>query len=329
VSLEDRLAAHFGLSAGTVVTVANATLGLTLALLAQNVPPGAFCIMPAWTFVASVHAARMANLIPYFVDVDAETWALDAASVAEMIAGAGGSIGAVMPVAPFGRPIDTTAWDNLRSRTGVSVVIDAAAGFDSTTPGKVPAVVSLHATKVLGVGEGGFVISADSSIIDDIRARSNFGFAGTREAAKPAANAKLSEYHAAVGLAALDEWAEVRNEWFATAQSYRNQLPESNCLQFQVGFGHSWVSSTCVLGLVGVDAARTATILDGAEIETRQWWGLGAHEHPATTAFPRGPLSTTETLIRTTLAIPFSRDIGAGEIRRVAEALSVAIKLSF
>ena len=81
LSLEDRLAEHYGLNQGTVATVANATLGLAIALAVQQPPPGSLCAMPAWTFVASAHAAVMAGLVPYFVDVDPETWALDASKL--------------------------------------------------------------------------------------------------------------------------------------------------------------------------------------------------------------------------------------------------------
>src|SRR3954452_8244363 len=106
LSLEDRLAAHYGLASGTVGTVANATLGLAIALAIQHPPAGTLCVMPAWTFVASAHAALMAGLIPYFVDVDPSTWALDIAKVSEAIAHAPAPVGAVMPVVPFGAPID-------------------------------------------------------------------------------------------------------------------------------------------------------------------------------------------------------------------------------
>src|SRR4051812_44661487 len=132
-SLEDRLAEHYGLGTGTVTTVANATLGLALSLSVQGAKPGTLCAMPAWTFVASAHAAVNAGLIPYFVDVDPESWSLDAHAVIDEIAHAPAPVGAVMPVAPFGRPLDVSAWDAFRARTGVPVVIDAAAGFDALT----------------------------------------------------------------------------------------------------------------------------------------------------------------------------------------------------
>lgn len=324
VSLEDRLAGHYGLGSGRITTVANATLGLTLALSAQGVRPGALCLMPAWTFIASAHAALMAGLVPYFVDVDPRTWALDIAAMPDAIARAPAEVGAVMPVVPFGRPIDVAAWDGFRSRTGLPVVIDAATGFDSLSPGATPAVVSLHATKVYGTGEGGFVISTDSSIVRDVRTRSNFGFESSRLARIAAANAKLSEYHAAVGHAALDEWPVARAEWFAAAQAYRARFRGATQVQLQKGFGETWVASTCVVSLADEGAARAETALAKAGVDTRRWWGDGAHTHPATAACPRTALPTTEALARSALAVPFYRDLGGGEIGCVADLVLAA-----
>jgi dTDP-4-amino-4,6-dideoxygalactose transaminase len=320
-SLEERLASHFGVPDGTITTVANATIGLTLALIAQDVLPGSLCLMPAWTFVASAHAARMAGLIPYFVDVDQGTWALDSRTIADAIVAAPARVGAVMPVAPFGSPIDFRAWERLRLDTGLPIVIDAAAGFDSVSASTIPTVVSLHATKIFGVGEGGFVLSTDTSLVRDIRRRSNFGFLGSREATTSAANAKLSEYHAAVGLAGLDEWDEVRREWLTIAGHYRSGLSRTNRVRFQEGFGTSWITSTFVLELPATDAAAVKSRLEGADIETRQWWGLGAHAHPATDKFPRAALNATEILARSTIAVPFFRDIKIDEIQRVASGI--------
>jgi dTDP-4-amino-4,6-dideoxygalactose transaminase len=323
-SFEARLAAHFGLSDRCVTSVANATLGLTLALMAQNAQPGTLCLMPAWTFIASAHAALMAGLIPYFVDVDAENGALDEKEIENMIARAPGEVGAIMPVFPFGRPIDIAAWDCFRSKVNLPVVIDAAAGFDSIRPGETPAVISLHATKALGIGEGGFVMSTDASIIRNIRARANFGFQDSHRAIAPGTNAKLSEYHAAVGHAALDEWNEARAEWMGVAQACRNELLGSNSVKFQEGFGEDWVSSTCVLHFANSDAALAEHRLKAAGIETRRWWGAGAHEHPVTLAFPRAQLSATERLAQSTLAVPFHRELEPAAIQKIGQTILAA-----
>jgi PAS domain S-box-containing protein len=89
-------------------------------------------------------------------------------------------------------------------------------------------VVSLHATKVLGIGEGGFVLCDDPALTRSIRARTNFGFDGTREANVPAFNAKMSEYHAAVGNAALDEWRNARADWMVVAAQYLAAIVENS-----------------------------------------------------------------------------------------------------
>jgi dTDP-4-amino-4,6-dideoxygalactose transaminase len=322
-SLEERLGARFGLSCDMVTTVANGTLGLTLALAAQEASPGTLCVLPAWTFIASAHASTMAGLRPFFVDVDPRTWALDPLSLMDVISRAPGQVGAVMPVAPFGQPFDVAAWDDFRATVRLPVVIDAAAGFDSLTPGETPVVVSLHATKVLGVGEGGFVISTDPSLIRRIRTTSNFGFQGARDALFSAINAKLSEYHAAVAHAALDEWTEARPQWMAAARCYQKQLSRTDRVRFQDGFGHSWISSTCVLTVVGT-AAHVETALSKANIATRRWWGAGAHAHPATRKFPRSLLPSTEALATTTIAVPLYRDLECEEILRIGEIILAA-----
>ena len=317
-----RLAAHFGASERAVATVASGTLGLALALAAQDVRPGTLCVIPAWTFVASAQAACLAGLVPYFVDVDASTWALDPCRIDEIAAAAPGEVGAVMPVAPFGQPIDRVAWDRFHARTGTAVVIDAAAAFDTLTPGPVPAVVSLHATKVLGIGEGGLVLCDDPIVIQRVRSRANFGFDGKREATVPALNAKMSEYHAAIGQAALDEWVVTRAEWLAAAREYRRRLTPETGVTFQSGFGESWVSSVCVLRVAPGEADQIERKLHRAAIETRRWWGRGAHAHASTVRFSRTDLPATEAAAASTIGVPLFRDMQPADIERVVNVFA-------
>jgi dTDP-4-amino-4,6-dideoxygalactose transaminase len=323
-AFEERLASLFGLEGGTTTTVANATLGLTLALVAQGARAGTLCVMPGWTFVASAYAATHAGLIPYFVDVDAATWALDPLAIEDEIAKAPAVVGAVMVVAPFGRPIDYAAWDKFKMRTALPVVIDAAAAFDSLQVHEAPAVVSLHATKIFGVGEGGFVASRDTTIIRNIRQRSNFGFDRTRSAAIAAFNAKLSEYHAAIGLAALDMWTETRAAWMSVAGDYRRALAKSNCFSFQPGFGEAWVSSTCIVSVDERAHSNVRQALTNAGVDTRMWWGGGAHSQPASVAFPRARLPVTEHLARSTLGLPLSQDLQKYEVQHIVATLTDA-----
>jgi dTDP-4-amino-4,6-dideoxygalactose transaminase len=67
------------------------------------------------------------------------------------------------------------------------------------------------------------------------------------------------------------------------------------------------------------EALRIADALGEAGVETRRWWGDGAHAHRGTAGLPRAPVPVTETLAKSTLALPFYRDLTAREIRRIAE----------
>lgn len=199
---ETRLAARF--EPGTqIVTCANATQALALTLQAMQLPKGSLCAMPAYTFVATAHAVIAAGLIPYFLDVDPDDWMLRPQTVRQALARAPGAISAVILVAPFGLMPDPASWLALREETGVAVLLDAAAAFDDAHAAALPTVVSLHATKVLGIGEGGFLATEDGDLAQRVRQLTTYGFKGSRESRIPATNAKLSEYAGAIGLAPL------------------------------------------------------------------------------------------------------------------------------
>lgn len=322
--LEARLAAHHGVQPAELVTVANATLGLTAAMAVQDPPPGSFCVMPAWTFIASPLAALSAGLVPYFLDVGAD-WALDPAAVEAALPSIPGPVGAVMPVAPFGLPLDPDAWDAFATRTGIAVVIDAAAGFDAPPSSRVPSVVSLHATKALGAGEGGYVFCRDAEMVRRVQTYCSFGFHGSRDAQLPGFNAKLSEYHAAVGLAGLDAWGATRAALVARAAAYRQGFAGSNLVRMQPGFGESWVANTCVVELPDGTGEAVARALAAEGIDTRAWWGPGAHRHQATATLPRGDLARTETFAASSIGLPFYADMPIEQVAEVAAAVLASL----
>lgn len=328
--LEERLGSSFG---GYAVTVSSGTAGLICALLGVcGERPAGLCLMPSWTFVATAQAALAAGLTPCFIDPDEMSWAITPKSVEKALAGLLNScpsverrVSAVIAVAPFGSPIDPDPWDDFVARTGIPVVIDAAAAVDGLRAGRVPAVVSLHATKCLAAGEGGFIVTRDADLIKRIKRAANFGFFGSRSAEVPGLNAKLSEYHAAVALASLDSWPEERAQWLQVARRLRGPLVEVGCALLP-GWGEHWVSSTCVVRLPAGLSAEEATLALGLRgIVTRAWWGRGCHAQPAFAKCPRWPpngdLPVTERLAASTLGLPFYLDLPVGAEQRIATAL--------
>lgn len=322
--LENRLADHFGLKSGQAVCLANGTCGLTLSLMALGAAAGGECLLPSFTFAAVPGAVLAAGLTPRFIDIDPATWALDPARAEKEVAAqgrTGGAVGALIVVSPFGAPVDPAPWEKFTDKTGVPVVIDAAWGFDSARVGKGPVMVSLHATKVLGIGEGGLVACRDKDLISDIRCRANFGFGADRLSEKPGLNAKMSEFAAAVGLAALDAYPAVRGDSLALAGHYLHAFGDAADMDILPGFTGDWASAAFAVRFGRPVAARVAEGLAKEDIEARPWWGTPCHRHPAFAGCPRGDLPETESLAARALNLPFFPDMTEADVHRVRDAV--------
>lgn len=334
--LEQRLSARFD---AAVVTVSTATDGLVCALRAtlEDRPAAqrrGLCLMPGWTFVATAHAALAAGLTPCFLDVEEESWALTPDRLREAVLRAMARrpagwpdlpVSAAIVVAPFGLPLDPKPWDDFAASTGIPVVIDAAAAFDALKVGAAPTVVSMHATKTVCAGEGGFVATTNEDLARRVKRTANFGFFGARVAEVAGLNAKLSEYHAAVGLASLLEWPARRAEYMAAGGRLRAALEPLGC-RFLDGFAEGWVSSTCAVRLPPGRAASDVALALGLEgVATRAWWGAGCHANPAFAQSPREALPVTERLAEGSIGLPFFPDMGEAETLRIAAAMDVAL----
>src|ERR1019366_7673564 len=178
----DRLSQFVGSRCGqTDVGVAFASSGTTaidLALRARAVPGARFCLMPSFTFIASAHAVCNAGLTPYLLDVDERTLVLTPEIAAAALRSVPERPAAVLVISAFGAPPDVGRWGQFEREFGIPVVFDAAAALTSLDHvGHQPLCVSLHATKVFGIGEGGAVLSSHTRLTEHLTAMAGFGFA--------------------------------------------------------------------------------------------------------------------------------------------------------
>lgn len=326
---EQRLLALFQPRTGSLglTTVNNCTTGIELALQALELPRGARVLVPSLTFVATGTAALRAGLTPVISDVGMGNWLLtpEIASAALTTT----SIDAVMPVATFGCPQPVSEWDEFSERTGLPVVIDAAGAMGNQAAGRKAVVVfSLHATKALGVGEGGFVV-AERGLVQQVRRLSNFGLdADTGLLERAGCNGKMSEYHAAVGLAALAAWEDTSRRRRELMRRYLCALRESHLpITFQEKPETGVYSLLPVALPEGTSAAETANRLAQQGIETRRWYHPALHNHPALRHAEKcGTLPITESLARRILGLPFHLHLTDGQIQRVCKALATALE---
>lgn len=326
LQLEQRFAASFAPAslAPTAITASNGTAGLELALCALELMQGARVLLPALTFVATATSVIRAGYRPLIGDVDADTWLLTPETARAYAARH--RVDAVMPVATFGNPQDVEAWDKFVEDTGIPVIIDAAGAFGNQRVGRRCHVVfSLHATKALAAGEGGMVVSYDQQLTSLVRRLSNFGIDLERGSQVFVAgeNGKLSEYHAAIAHAALDQWPVVVERRRAVQARYQHIL-QQHCPALRMQRRAENGIYPILVGLLppGQRARELQPALLARGIETRQWYCPTLDRHPAFASFAVGPLPVAHELAERLIGLPFFVDIDEEQMQRVAQAVA-------
>ena len=199
--LEER-AADF-LDVPHVVAVASCTTGLMLVM--QAIEATGPVVMPGFTFSATAHAAAWAGGQPVFADIDPESLTLDADDASARLTGAS----ALMATHIYGTPCEVERIDKVAAAAGVPVVYDAAHALGSRRRDLpvggfgVAEVFSMSPTKVAPAGEGGLVATRVADLAERIRLARNYGNPGDYDCLVIGLNARMSELHAAVGLASL------------------------------------------------------------------------------------------------------------------------------
>jgi dTDP-4-amino-4,6-dideoxygalactose transaminase len=322
---EAQLAGGFGERGPVVVaSLSNCTLALELLLAACRLPAGSTILVPTLTFVATGTAIRRAGHRLLVADVDPQRWILTPEIARAAVRAQ--RVDCVIPVTALGCPVDAEQWDAFSAQTGIPVVVDAAGAFGNQAAGRRIAVAfSLHATKTMGIGEGGFAVSGDSAWIERVRCLSNFGIDPSDfKVHQAGTNAKLSEYHAAVGLAALARWPQRAELRRSLAGEYRQRL-EARCggLEFQQRPREGAYAALCVLLPASADLALVASRLAAEGIETRRWYCPPLNGHPAfADAGVAGNLDATARISKRLLGLPFHLDLDPAKIDRIAQTLA-------
>lgn len=193
------------------------TAALHLATMALGLGPGDEVIVPAFTWVTSVHSVEYVGATPVFVDVDPNTFNIDAGAIRAAVTP---RTRAIVAVHLFGLPADMDAIMEIARDHGLRVIEDAACAIGSRYRGRPVGVIgdigcfSFHPRKVITTGEGGMVTTRDTEIARRIAYLRNHGATGL-PADDPTAenpwtmsqfdeigyNLRLSDIQSAVGIA--------------------------------------------------------------------------------------------------------------------------------
>jgi len=330
--LTDRLTLFLGGDI-CVVLMGNATLGLVLALrtvLGED-PEGSLVVVPSFTFPATAQAIRWNGLQPLWADVEPDGWHLDPRALRKTLAKHGADVAAVLACSTFGTSpsnAQSAAWRDACADAGVPLIVDSAPGFGSRDEhGRLlgaqgdAEVFSFHATKPFAIGEGGAVTTVDRGLAERLTAMTNFAFGPDREIRSPfGLNAKMSEVHAAIGLAALDRFDDVLRARRLRAERLQSELEHCG-YRFQAEAPSS--SWQFVPVLAPNPEVRETVLARSREqrIEIRSYH-TPLHLMPAfATNSALQELPVTEHLARRALSLPLANDLSEMEIQRIVAVL--------
>jgi UDP-2-acetamido-2-deoxy-ribo-hexuluronate aminotransferase len=225
---EENLANYSG--AKHAIGCASGTDALLLALMAIGIKAGDEIITTPFTFIASSEVISLLGAIPVFVDIEADTYNINADLIEEKITN---KTKAIMPVSLYGQIADMDKINAIGKKHGLIVIEDAAQSFGATYKGKKSCnlsdfgCTSFFPSKPLGCyGDGGALFTNDDTLAEKARIILAHGSKVRYEHTVIGINGRLDAIQAAilnVKLKYFDEEVQKRN---AIGQSYIDLLSD-------------------------------------------------------------------------------------------------------
>jgi dTDP-4-amino-4,6-dideoxygalactose transaminase len=310
-----------------VVAVASCTTGLMLVL--QAVGATGRVVMPSFTFSASAHAVVWAGGEPSFAEIDRRTLTLDPADARALADGAS----AMTATHVYGTPCDVDALASVAESAAIPLIYDAAHALGSRRSGRpvggfgTAEVFSMSPTKVAVAGEGGLVATHNTELAQAIRLGRDYGNPGNYDCQFIGLNARMSELHAAVGLASLrglDDRIAHRNDLVATFKDRAAGIPG---LTYQAVRNED-VSTFKDLTLIiepesfGLRAADLGRALAAEQIDSRRYYYPPIHQQKAYAHVPQHrELPITDEIADKVLTPPLYSHMTHAQISAVADAI--------
>jgi dTDP-4-amino-4,6-dideoxygalactose transaminase len=319
---EKRTAAYLGVK--HCVAVSTCTSGLMLVLKGLGLTGEV--ILPSFTFSASGHPLMWGGLTPVFADITPDTFEIDPASVEKLITK---DTSAILATHVFGVPCDVEKLQAIARKHNLKLLFDAAHAFGSTYKGAHVGtfgdaeVFSCSPTKVLTTAEGGIVATNNDALAEFVRRGRNYGDNGTYIDAFAGLSARMSEFHAAIGLVSLKDISKNLKRRRARAEYFKKQmLRVEPKLRFQTIPAHAETTYKDLSvfidpKLLGYTRDELNDFFAANGVITRKYFHPPLHAHPAYHQARHGALGVTDTVSTSVLSLPMYSHIEKADIDRV------------
>lgn len=322
------------------IACASGTDALLIAMMAKGVGPGDAIICPAFTYPATAETIVLLGASPVFVDVDPDTFNIDAAQLPAAIVAAN-KLGlrpkAIIAVDLFGLPADYEAIQSFAGREQLWVLADAAQSFGaSTRRGKVGTLGLITATsffpaKGLGCyGDGGAIFTDDASLADVARSIRLHGQGKHKyDIVRVGVNGRIDTIQAAILIEKLRIFAGELETRQVVAEAYTRGL--GNVVRTSSvpnGTTPAWSSYTVRVSADRRDGMRKE--LHEVGIPTQIYYPTPMHHQAAYRNYPTvgKRLAHAERLCREVISLPMHAYLAAADQTRIIGAVTSATQKS-
>ena len=214
--------------------VSNGTLGLNLAIKALDIS-GEIITTP-FTYIATSSSIIWSACKPIYCDISLETFNIDADKIESLI---NKNTKAIIATHVFGNPCEISKINRIAKKYTLKVIYDASHCWNVIFNGKSilnygdVSVISFNATKIFHTIEGGACIAKNNKIIKKINSMRFFGYDEKKNLKYYGINAKMSEFHAAVGMVNYKNSTNVHKKYKYIYKFYQKHLRDNKYIFFQ------------------------------------------------------------------------------------------------
>ncbi|MCF6095705.1 DegT/DnrJ/EryC1/StrS family aminotransferase [Thermovorax subterraneus] len=329
---EKKIAEYIGVK--YAVAVNSGTSGLHLAVRALGIKDGDEVITTPFSFVASSNCILFERAKPVFVDIDPDILNMDLSKIEERI---NSRTKAILPVDVFGQAIDMKSIMDIAERHGLRVIEDACealgAEYDGNKAGSLAhaAVFAFYPNKQITTAEGGVIVTNDEKVAKLCRSMRSQGRPITGlwlEHERLGYNYRMSELHAALGVAQMERIEEILAKRQKVADMYNERLKDVDGVK--IPHVHPKVKMSWFVYVIrleeGIDRNKVMEYLLENGIGCRPYF-TPIHLQPfyREMGYKEGDFPVTEAVAKTTIALPFYNNLTEEEIDYVVERLKEAI----
>lgn len=308
-----------------MVTCTNGTIGLQMAIRALRLK-GEIITTP-FTFIATINSILWEGCTPVFVDIDPETLNIDPSKIEEKITYH--TVG-IMPVHVFGNSCDIEAIDAIAKEHNLKVIYDACHSVGVNYKGKSIfqygdiSVTSFHATKMLNTAEGGGVFTLNKELDNKLRRIRFFGFENHADIVEDGTNGKMTEVHAAVGIANLrylDAALADRKEKYGRYKEILSQNPNIHFQKISTGCNYSYFPA---IFKDEETTLKVISVLNAENIFPRRYF------YPSVNTFnkliPYIAMPNSEDVASRILCLPLYKDLKMLDVEKITDITLKAVK---